>query len=143
MKPALALLAMAVVLAGCISKQQDVAADHVVADNGTIPLAGIHSLRFQMKDGFVVSTSGGLGELTVTPTTVCGPLSLYRSSKNAPLPSWAPPAGEFRSYLPVDCIDRNNIAGTTMTVQRTDIAASTMCVALLPLCVLAHSVPGQ
>jgi hypothetical protein len=143
MKRVAALLAL-VTAAGCISKPQEVKADHLLAKTGTVSLEGIHSVRFRTRDGFQVSTSGGYGELRISETTVCGPLSLYRASHDAPSPSWAPaPSAEYKRFQSIDCIARDNIASTTMTVNKTDAVASAACVALLPLCVLAHSVPGQ
>jgi hypothetical protein len=144
MKPTILLLAISIVAASCISKPQEVSADHLVMETGTIPLKGIHSVRFRTKDGFEVSASGGIGALAVSESRVCGPLNFYRSAPDSALPPWAPSAGpDYQRFLPVECIDRANIASTTMTVRRTDAAASAMCVALLPLCALAHSVPGQ
>lgn len=142
MKAVLAIVAFAL-LAGCISKSQRVAGDHLITNTGTVPLEGIQSVEFKTKDGFSVSAMYGIGELTVSETQVCGLLSLYRASADAPHPSWAPPNDEYKRFQSLECIDRNNIASTTMTVRQTDPLASATCIALLPLCIIGHGVPGQ
>ncbi len=144
MRHVLFLLAIPFLAANCISKPLEMKADHLVSETGTISLEGVQSIRFRTHDGFDVSTGGGIGELNIGKTRICGPLSFYRAAPNSALPAWAPPTGlEYQRFLPVDCLDRANIASTTMTVQRADAAASAICVALLPLCILANSVPGQ
>lgn len=126
----------------CVSNWQRVDADHLVSETGTIPLEGIRALGFTTKDGFRVS-AGLTGELVVNETQVCGPLSLYRATPDAPSPSWAPPSSEYQRFQPLPCIDRGNIAKTEMNIRQTDAVASASCIALLPLCIIGHGVPGQ
>ena len=135
----------ALLLASCVHKPQQVNADHLMAQTGAVSLENIHGLRFETKDGFIVSASGGYGELTVSETTICGPLSVYIPAPDTARPAWVPPTAKagYLRFEPVSCIDRGNIARTTMTVQRADAVASATCLALLPLCALAFSAPGQ
>jgi hypothetical protein len=142
MKAALVVASFALV-GGCISKAQRVSGDHLIANTGTVSLEGIKSVQFKTKDGFEVSAMYGIGELTISETQVCGLLNLYHASVDAPRPSWAPPSDEYQRFQSIECIDRNNIASTTMTVRQTDPVASATCIALLPLCIIGHGVPGQ